>query len=133
MISGYVNKNREVRVRLTIQAPGGTPHELEALVDTGFNGSLTIPAVIAEELALPWRTRGSFRLADGTKARFDIHAAEILWDGTWRRILVEVTGRAPLLGMSLLDGFELRILVVDDGLVQIARPSSDPASEAVAI
>ncbi len=129
MISGSVNKNREVRVGIAIQAPGGPPHELEALVDTGFNGSLTLPKVIAKELALPWRTRGSFRLADGTKARFDIYAAEILWDGSWRRILVEATGKTPLLGMSLLEGFELRILVVDGGLVQISRPSVDPLSE----
>jgi predicted aspartyl protease len=69
---------------------------------------------------LPWRRRGRGLLADGSACFFDIHEATVIWDGQPRRIPVDATGSAPLLGQSLLRGYELTMQVVDGGSVRIA-------------
>ncbi|MGH7966405.1 MAG: hypothetical protein ACRERD_32030, partial [Candidatus Binatia bacterium] len=51
---------------------------------------------------LPWRTRGTVILANGSEDQFDIYAAIIRWDGTPRNILVEAADTDPLVGMALL-------------------------------
>lgn len=38
MITGTVNADLEAILTLTVYAPNGQPHEIQAIVDTGFNG-----------------------------------------------------------------------------------------------
>lgn len=56
MISGEVNAQAEAIIRLTVWASDGREQEIEAVLDTGFNGSLTLPPAVIEPLGLPWRT-----------------------------------------------------------------------------
>ncbi len=93
--------------------------EIEAIVDTGFNGFLTLPPHLVAALDLPFRERGRAILADGSDISFDIHEVEIVWDGHPRVIDVSVADTTPLLGTSLLDGHELAIRFVDGGTVFI--------------
>ena len=58
MISGIVNAYHEATIRLTVRGTDGREQEVEAILDTGFNGSLTLPADIIAALGLAWRTRG---------------------------------------------------------------------------
>jgi predicted aspartyl protease len=58
MISGAVNAYHEATIRLPVQATGGQRREIETILDTGFNGSLTLPPDLIADLGLPWRTRG---------------------------------------------------------------------------
>ena len=60
-------------------------------------------------------------LADGSDSVFDIYEAAVTWDGTSRRIAVDEVECDPLVGMSLLYGFELTVQVADGGQVVI-RP-----------
>ncbi len=122
MITGTVNARREARVRLSVKAPDGKLREVEAVLDTGFNGSLTLPPELVRDLGLPWRTHGRIILANGSEEQIDIHAANVVWEGVERRILVEATGKTPLLGMALLEGCEVRLKVVDEGFVRIETP-----------
>ena len=49
MIQGTVNSARELILHLLVQDAAGKSHPIEVVVDTGFNGSLTLPqALIAE-------------------------------------------------------------------------------------
>ena len=50
MIEGVVNANLEAVVTLSLQDPSGRTREVEAVVDTGFNGYLTLPPMLME----PW-------------------------------------------------------------------------------
>lgn len=93
--------------------------EIEAIVDTGFNGLLTLPSHLIAVLDLPFRERGRAILADGSDISFDIHGAEIVWDGQARQIAVGVADTTPLVGTSLLDGYELTVRFVDGGDVFI--------------
>jgi clan AA aspartic protease len=120
MIIGVVQYD-EGRIRLRIKGPHGREQEVEAIVDTGFTASLTLPAALIRALRLPWQTVESFTLADGSECIFDVYLAKVEWDGKVRTILVDEADADPLVGMRLLRGCELRMQVRSRGKVTIKR------------
>lgn len=42
MITGVVTADREAVMRLSVRGPTAQEHEIEAVIDTGFDGSLGI-------------------------------------------------------------------------------------------
>lgn len=119
MITGVVNAFHEAAIRMGVQDVYGQVQEIEAILDTGFNGSLTLPSDLVARLGLSWRTRGSATLANGTEDQFDIYAATVIWDGLPRNILIEAVDTAPLVGMELLRGHDVRMQVIQGGSVII--------------
>ena len=53
MIEGTVNENYEATIRLTLRGTTGEEHDIEAIIDTGFTGHLTLPRALIDRLALP--------------------------------------------------------------------------------
>jgi predicted aspartyl protease len=53
MIPGAVNGNLEATIRLQVRGPGGQEQEVEAVIDTGFNGFLTLSPGLVRRLGLP--------------------------------------------------------------------------------
>lgn len=131
MIVGSVNAYREAIVCLWIYDSRGQSREIEVVVDTGFNGALTLPSSIIRSLGLPFRRSGRALLADGSESLFDVHEATIDWDGQSRRISVDAAETDPLLGMALLEGYELRVQARSGGGVFITSLQSPPTSEPV--
>ena len=119
MIEGAVNAFYEPVVTLSLRGPGGQTQEVEAVVDTGYNGLLTLPASVATELGLPHRGYGEASLADGSVVEFDIYGVTVLWDGQRRHIEADEANTIPLVGMMLLDGHNLNIDVESGGRVFI--------------
>jgi clan AA aspartic protease len=117
MITGIVTVAREAVISLTVRGPNGQEQEIEAVIDTGFDGSLTLPPALITTLGLPWRRRGRALLADGNESVFDIYEATVLWDGTARRASVDEVDVMPLVGMALLYGYELTMQIVEGGRV----------------
>ena len=70
MISGYVNSKLEAMISLLVYGPQAEAREIEALIDTGFAGDLTLPSATAEELGLENLAAGILVLADGTEVTF---------------------------------------------------------------
>src|SRR4051812_20850886 len=99
MIAGAVNNRHEALIRLPILDAAGTPHDVEVILDTGFDGSLTLPASLIAQLSLPWYSRGKAILGNGQVELFDVHAATVIWDGVPRHVLVHAMNTAPMLGM----------------------------------
>lgn len=119
MITGVVTMYREAIVRLKLLGPSGLEHEIDALIDTGFDGWLTLPYSLIGMLGFPWRSRGRAILADGSESLFDIYRATVYWDGQTRDIDIDAVDSEPLLGMALLDGYDLNIQVRPGGKVTI--------------
>ena len=119
MITGLVNIRREATVELPIYDQRGQPQVTLTVVDTGFEDALTLPTAFIQSLGLPFRGTGRARFADGSESDFTIHDALISWDGQFRPILVNSSDTEPLLGMELLEDYELRIQVRPGGGVFI--------------
>jgi clan AA aspartic protease len=119
MMTGMVNADLEPRVLLTVRAANGQPHGVEAVIDTGFNGFLTLPPALIAALGLHWLCRQQGELADGSVIAFDVYVATVDWDGQPRSVEVEAADAQPLLGMALLKGSEMRIQVLSGGPVTI--------------
>ena len=120
MITGVV-KSDEGRIRLKVKGLRGREQEVEAVIDTGYTASLTLPPAIVAALGLRWRSMNRFALADGSECLFDVYVAKVEWDGKVRTILVDEVDAEPLVGMRLLRSHELKIQVRARGKVTIKR------------
>jgi clan AA aspartic protease len=119
MITGVVTADREALIRLEVQGPAGQVEDVDAVIDTAFEGWLSLPPALIARLGLVWRRRGRALLADGTDSIFDIYEGTAIWDGQPRRIAVDEADLMPLVCMALLEGFELTIQVRSSGQVII--------------
>ena len=119
MIEGVVNAAHEAVVTLHLQEPQGWTRAIEAVVDTGYSGFLTLPTELVTELGLPFAYMGQAFLANDAQVAFDVHYVTVLWDGQPRDIEADATGSTPLVGMLLLDRHNLHIEVVEGGRVVI--------------
>ena len=119
MMQGIVNALHEAVIRLRVRGPGGAESDVDAIVDSGFSASLTLPIPMVTALGLIRQSGSSAVLADGSVRQFDVFAAELAWGGTWRTVLVSAVGNESLLGMRLMAGHKLVIEVVPGGPVEI--------------
>ena len=119
MIIGYVDTRHEIVIPLTIRSGLGQEEVIDVILDTGFTGTLTLPPSTIARLGLRWRSQVWSVLANGTTELSDVYACTVIWDGVARPIRVQVLDSVPLLGMKLLIGYDLRVRVVDGGVVEI--------------
>ena len=99
----------------------GWEQEVEAVIDTGYTGSLTLPPALIRALGLRWQSVDRFTLADGSQCIIDVYVARVEWDGKMRTILVNEADADALVGMRLLRGYELNMQVRARGKVTIKR------------
>jgi clan AA aspartic protease len=120
MITGVV-KADEGRIRLKVKGLRGREQEVEAVIDTGYTASLTLPPAIVATLGLRWRSVDRFTLADGSDCILDVYEAKVVWDGKLRTALIDEADTDPLVGMRLLSGHELKMEVRARGKITIKR------------
>jgi clan AA aspartic protease len=121
MIVGSVNIALEARVKITIRGGSDAETEIEAILDTGFTGFLTLPSATITQMQLEWLGREEGILGDGSVALFDVYVATILWDSKLKKIEVNASQTDPLVGMGLIRGHFLQIHAVLGGQVIISR------------
>ncbi len=119
MIEGVVNAAYEPIITLGLQGPTGQASEIEAVVDTGFTGFLTVTPALVADLRLRYLSRGWASLADGSEVPFDVYDVTVLWDGRPVRVEADAADTTPLVGMRLLDSHNLNIDVENGGRVII--------------
>lgn len=117
MILGSVDSHLHPRIPVEIDGP--SPRTVEAVVDTGFDGDLTLPRELVEELGLVSAGERKGTLADGSEITFSVYDATVTWHEGSRRIRVIAVDGMTLAGMALLRGTELHIEVVPDGEVRV--------------
>jgi clan AA aspartic protease len=121
MKTGTVNPSREAVIAWEVLGSAHRRQHVEAVIDTGFNGYLSLPGDTINNLTLPLVGNRRAALGDGTVVAVDVYLARVLWHEREREVLVLLTGDVPLLGMSLLFGSRVTIDVVDNGDVVIAE------------
>ena len=107
MIVGIV-RGREALVRLTIRGFRGRQQEVEAVVDSGYTGWLTLPPIAIAALNLRWQTSGRGLLADGSVSVFDVYQAKVVWDGRLRRVFVDEFDASPLVGWHSCEALSIK-------------------------
>jgi predicted aspartyl protease len=113
-----ISTDLEATLRLRVQDPSGQEQEIEAVIDNGFNGSLTLPPSLIYTLGLPWLAWERVLLGDGRMEQF---AATVVWDGEPLRVVVDAADTDPLVGMALMYGYDLNIQGVEGGAVTLER------------
>ncbi len=78
MIIGHVTAQREAVVRLVILDIAQQPHDVDTVIDTGFNGFLTLPSARVQALELPLAGNRRVTLGDGSTVMLDLYLATVL-------------------------------------------------------
>ena len=64
---------------------------------------------------------GKATLADGSECIYDRYQATVVWDGKPIEVFVDEMDADSLVGMRLLNGYELKVQVRPEGKVTIKR------------
>jgi clan AA aspartic protease len=123
MIIGNVNTSREAIIQLAVLGENKQKQGIRAVIDTGYTGCLTLPSAVITNLGLTWYMQQEGILGDGSLCMFNVYEASVIWDGQIRSVEINESEADPLVGMGLLEGFELKIQGVAGGLVTITALS----------
>lgn len=118
---GAVTDDEAVLALTVVDNSGSREEQVEAVIDAGFTGHLTLRPETVERLALPVIGSAESVLADGSTIIEDFCLARVVWHGAPRSVRVLVAEAVPLLGMALLRGSELRLEAEPGGEV-VVRP-----------
>lgn len=118
MITGKITAQQEAVIELEV---GGLNQsvKIEAVIDTGFSGYLTLPSVLINRFKLQQAGEQIVILGDENRVILKRYIASVLWHGVERDVYVLQAEGGPLIGMSLLYGSRLTLDVVTVGDVTI--------------
>ena len=119
MIFGYVNRNLDPIVAVIVMDDNGHSWRQEVVVDTGFNGDLTLPASTIREMGLRLYGLIEVTLADGQTNSYHHYEATVLWEGGERTVQVMESADQFLLGTNLVAGRTLTVQMWEGGDVVI--------------
>ncbi|MEM9217787.1 MAG: clan AA aspartic protease [Cyanobacteria bacterium P01_F01_bin.150] len=119
MMQGVVSPRREAILPLVVGSDSGQRDLINAVIDTGFDGFLSLPSEIIVRLGLPWTISNSATLGDGSETVFDFYTGTVIWDGQYREIDIAESETEPLIGMAMLYGYRFQVDAVEGGIVKI--------------
>jgi predicted aspartyl protease len=80
-----------------------------------------LPPDLIAELNLKWKRRGRAILGDGSECVFNVYEAVVVWDDTLLTIPVDEADSDLLVGMSLMEDYELKMQVFEGGRVELRK------------
>ena len=119
MITGQVTTNIEAVIELDVAGPARQRRRVEPVIDTGYNGELTLPDEAVQALELPFAGYRQATLADNSIVTLSVFLATVIWHGQAREVVVVQADGAPLIGMALLRGSRMTMDVIEEGPVII--------------
>jgi clan AA aspartic protease len=120
VIEGAVSSRLMPTVTVTLVGINGREEQIEAELDTGFNGDLSLPLDRINSLGWIFREEQTAKLGDGSDKKVKIYRGIVSWHGSPRLVLVAAFESSPLLGRGLLYGNELKIQFKSGGSVSIS-------------
>ena len=118
MIHGTV-VGLQARISVLVCLEGKLDEEIEFIVDTGFEGFLTLPPALVVELGLPYIAKIQANLADNSMVATNAYAIRIVWNRVEQDVIVLAMGRRPLIGTALLEDYHLSIDFCEGGTVLV--------------
>lgn len=112
-------RGRKPFISVTFRIPGSPDIALDFIIDTGFEGALTLPPPAIAALGLSFDQPMIAKTADGRRTTVPTFRATILWNGLVLIVQVLEMSNPPLLGTLLLDNNDLFIRFRDGGEVLI--------------
>jgi clan AA aspartic protease len=108
---GHVDKYGRALISVSLRPSDlADTHEIEAWIDTGFNGDLVLPQQLIDDLDLVPSGTLKAILADGSEITLQRFTCLIDWFGKRRELeVVANEGAFPLLGVGLLRGHDLHL------------------------
>jgi clan AA aspartic protease len=120
MTSGFLNSDDAPALSLEVRGPDGE-RSFEAVIDTGFNGALTLPPSWIDSLGLPQSGEERVSLADGRVIVVPLYVGYVLLDDQAYEVDVAKAQTDPLVGTALFWGFSLYVEFQANGAVEIER------------
>jgi clan AA aspartic protease len=124
MMHGIIDRNCEATIRLVVGNANSQRQTINALIDTGFTGFLTLPLSVIASINLRLYRREAGTLGDSSVCIFDVYRGLVIWDGEFREIDINASEAAPLVGMSLLYGYRIQLDAIEGGTVTIQSLNS---------
>ncbi len=109
MIVGSVSGDLDPIVNLMLIGVDRREEEVRVVVDTGFNGVLTLPQETVDRLGWPFQSMEPVVMADGNACTMPRYRGIVVWKNQPRIVSAFASTFAPLLGRHLLEGNDLWI------------------------
>ena len=110
MLNGIVNDRDEPVVSLHLISSKGHAHRHPVIIDTGFNGNLSVPEKLAKRYGWPWIGNESYEIVTGDVVEQKVFLGEIRCFGVQQQVYA-VASHADdiLMGTRLLRQKQLNI------------------------
>lgn len=119
MIACNISSDRELVMPIRLLDANQHVHRVEAVVDTGFEGDLSLPPDRIRDLGLRFVQHIDMVVATGRTFRVNSYYGTAIWRGERRPIrILEAEGK-PLIGINLMWGSLLTAEMTDNGAVSI--------------
>jgi len=119
MLTGHVSSDNEAILPIALFGADDRTIWIEAAIDTGYNGFLTLPKTLIEELDCSFVGPTRATLGDGNEVSMDLFLGVVQWEGGPRDVLILETNGGNLVGMALLNGHRITMDVVKGGVISV--------------
>jgi clan AA aspartic protease len=120
-ILGKVTQSLDAVIPIQVRSSAEKSLQIDAVIDSGFNGTLAISKALAEQLKLEPLGVNEATLADGRIATLQFCKLAVDWHGGSRELAAWIVEKGCLVGMELLEGSRLQIDVVPSGEVSVTH------------
>ena len=109
MVQSYFDNFGHPKLKAIVSGSRGQA-EIEALIDTGFDGEITLPSAIGVQLGLELAGVEEFELADGSIGEGFVFRGQVTLGNRSQRVNIMLTDSdEALIGTSLLSNYQLTI------------------------
>ena len=127
MIHGHISQDLDLIVPVYVLDQNGYAYRLEAAIDTGFTGELSLPSHWIKRLGLVPDDPTDFTMANNATESFDTYYGYMLWHGSRIEVQIIAAEGTPLIGVGLLQDNLLTAAIAYNGAITIS-PLPDAAA-----
>ena len=106
-------------VAVSVMGRDGALRRFQAVLDTGFTGTVALPASDVQRLGLSNAKQQQVTFANGESGDCEVYLADVIWEGERQNTRLYAMGVEPLVGMALLRGSRVTMDVAEGGAVVI--------------